>query len=74
MEFCIGGDIGSMLEGGPLPEPLAQHYVAEIVTTLEYLHSIGRLLFKKRTKEKKEKTDQQERKEKTLSLSYWINA
>jgi len=41
MEYLIGGDLGSMLEGGPLSEPLAKHYVSEIVLSLEYLHSIG---------------------------------
>jgi len=42
MEFIQGGDCGSLLENvGYLEEPMARHYIAEVVLALEYLHSMN---------------------------------
>ena len=38
IEYCPGGDLGSLIESGPLPEAKARAFLAEIVVGLEYLH------------------------------------
>jgi serine/threonine protein kinase len=40
MDYCPGGDLGMMLaKRGKIPEDIAKIYCAEILLSLEYLHS-----------------------------------
>jgi serine/threonine protein kinase len=40
MEYCIGGDVGSLLQVfGSFEERMARIYIAETILALEYLHS-----------------------------------
>ena len=40
MEYLIGGDMSSLLQGfGCFSEDMARLYVAEVVLALEYLHA-----------------------------------
>ena len=42
MEYCIGGDVASLLRNiGPFEEEMARVYAAETVLALECLHSMG---------------------------------
>ena len=40
LEFCPNGDLESLIDSKPLPEPLARLYLSEILVGLEYLHSL----------------------------------
>jgi serine/threonine protein kinase len=38
MEFCSGGSLSGLVEGGPIEEPIIRRFACEITYGLEYLY------------------------------------